>query len=114
MLGEVENPPQKFWGLTKRQWDVIELSSAAIAVLATVREAMDSVGSNGIAGHFKSKGLVRLSRLGLERETWTTMNTIGAVFAAFTLTRATYENYKGKGVLFQGDTWEAMRNLRRR
>tara|TARA_B100002019_G_scaffold163118_1_gene140684 strand:- start:156 stop:497 length:342 start_codon:yes stop_codon:yes gene_type:complete len=105
--------PQKFWGLSKRQWDIIEISSAGIAVLATVREAMDAVGTNGIGGQFKSKGLVRLSRLGLERETWTTLNTVGAVFAAFTLTRATYENFKGKGVLFQGETWQSMRAMRR-
>jgi len=89
----------KFLFLSSKQWDVLELSSASIVLLSAIREAADTVGRRGIAGRFKNKKLVKYSRLGLDRETWTTLNTISIVAGAFLTVKFTYEQFKDKGLL---------------
>lgn len=108
----------KFLFLTKRQWDFIELSSASIVFLTALREATDVIGRRGLAGKFKSKKLVKFSRLGLERDTWTTLNTVSIVFGAFLTTKFTYEQFKNKGFISDArnqltNQVDAMRNLQR-
>ena len=89
----------KFLFLSSKQWDVLELGSASIVLLSAIREAADTVGRRGIAGRFKNKTLVKYSRLGLDRETWTTLNTISIVAGAFLTVKFTYEQFKDKGLL---------------
>lgn len=89
----------KFLFLTSKQWDFMELSSASIVLLTAIREAADVVGRRGIGGRFKSRKLVKFSRLGLERDTWTTLNTISIVFGAFLTTKFTYQQFKDKGLI---------------
>lgn len=106
----------KFLFLTKTQWDFIELSSATIVLLTAIREAADTVGRKGIAGRFKSKGLVRFSRLGLERDTWSTLNTVSILFGAILTTKFTYQQFKDKGLLTDAkeqfsNQVQAMKNL---
>tara|TARA_Y100000114_G_C11703318_1_gene299603 strand:- start:494 stop:841 length:348 start_codon:yes stop_codon:yes gene_type:complete len=108
----------KFLFLTKTQWDFIELSSASIVFLTAFREAADVIGRRGIAGRLKSKRLVKLSRLGLERDTWTTLNTISIVFGAFLTTKFTYQQFKAKGLISDarqqvGNQFMSMRNMQR-
>lgn len=90
---------KRFLLLTPKQWDVLELSSAGIVLLSAIREAADTVGRKGIAGRFKNKKLVKYSRLGLDRETWSTLNTISIVAGAFLTVKFTYEQFKDKGVI---------------
>ena len=89
----------KFLFLSSKQWDVLELGSASIVLLSAIREAADTVGRRGIAGRFKNKTLVKYSRLGLDRETWTTLNTISIVAGAFLTVKFTYQQFKDKGLL---------------
>ena len=88
---------KKFLMLTPKQWDVLELSSAGLVLMSAIREAADTVGRKGIAGRFKSKNLVKYSRLGLDRETWSTLNTISVVAGAFLTVKFTYQQFKDKG-----------------
>ena len=104
--------------LTKNQWDFIELSSAAIVLLTAVREAADTVGRKGIGGRFKSRSLVRFSRLGLERDTWSTLNTVSILFGAILTTKFTYNQFKDKGLITDAkkavsNQVTSMRNLQR-
>lgn len=108
----------KFLFLTKRQWDFIELSSASIVFLTAVREAADVIGRKGLGGRFKSPTLVRFSRLGLERDTWATLNTISILFGAILTTKFTYNQFKDKGFITDarqqiGNQVDAMRNIQR-
>jgi len=90
---------KRFLMLTPKQWDVLELGSASIVLMSAIREAADTVGRRGIAGRFKNKSLVKYSRLGLDRETWTTLNTISIVAGAFLTVKFTYQQFKDKGVI---------------
>lgn len=90
---------ERFLLLTSKQWDVLELSSAGIVLMTAIREAADTVGRKGLAGHFKNKKLVKYSRLGLDRETWSTLNTVSILAGAFLTVKFTYEKFKDKGVI---------------
>tara|TARA_B100002019_G_C21120247_1_gene522960 strand:- start:202 stop:552 length:351 start_codon:yes stop_codon:yes gene_type:complete len=92
---------QTYFGVPVKTWDKIELASLGVVVATAARGALDTVGSKGVFGYGKSSKLVKASRFGLKKSTWSELNTLSTVLGFMLLAKSAIDTLERKTDLFK-------------